>query len=313
MTQVFSPRRAFTLIELLVVIAIIAVLVALLVPAVQVVRESAAKTQCSNNMKQIAIAVNLHYEDFKVMPSGGLDWGSTRTLVSGRPTDWSSQAWGWLYQILPYVEQRSLWQDSSDITVASTPVELYTCPQLRGFCILPYSGNSVTPRFMNDYVGNGGSWGGCSPGGSNAFDGAFVPSFSVGNRKRTMSMYTDGTSSTLMAGEKYVPYNNLYGSNCNNDQGYVNGWDNDTIVYARSDNTDPNFTQGSASTPISAPVHILPNGPGCSLTFGSIHNQGCMTVFMDGSVHQISYGVAPATWLALCTINASDRPGNDWE
>src|SRR6516162_10254822 len=119
-------RPGFTLVELLVVIAIIATLIALLVPAVQKVREAAAVAQCKNQLKQMGLAFQSHHDAFKVFPSGGTAWPANdkRTMVQNVPADYNSQAWGWLYQILPYIEQASLWGLPSgldnDIVIAQT-------------------------------------------------------------------------------------------------------------------------------------------------------------------------------------------------
>jgi prepilin-type N-terminal cleavage/methylation domain-containing protein len=90
-----TRRGGFTLIELLVVIAIIAILIGLLVPAVQRVRESASRAQCANNLKQIALAAHLHADNYKALPAS-------------RAAMQESQTWAWM--LLPYLDQRPLWE-----------------------------------------------------------------------------------------------------------------------------------------------------------------------------------------------------------
>src|SRR4051794_7484495 len=104
MMRMARRSSAFTLIELLVVIAIIAILIALLVPAVQKVREAAARTQCINGLKQMGLAFHNHQDTFRYFPSGGLGPGAPRTVINKAPADFTKQAWGWCYQILPYIE-----------------------------------------------------------------------------------------------------------------------------------------------------------------------------------------------------------------
>src|SRR5690242_2365701 len=97
-----NGRSGFTLIELLVVVAIIAVLIAMLLPAIQKVREAAYRTQCQNNLKQLALACHSYYNDNECLPPGELV--NTGPPVSG----FTFEMWGWSALILPYVEQGNL-------------------------------------------------------------------------------------------------------------------------------------------------------------------------------------------------------------
>src|SRR5207244_7254413 len=101
-------RKGFTLIELLVVIAIIAILIGLLVPAVQKVREAAARTQCQNNLHQIGIAVHAFHDVNKYLPKGVIPRGSGTTPPREGPYEY----WSWMAQILPHIEQGPLFNQA---------------------------------------------------------------------------------------------------------------------------------------------------------------------------------------------------------
>jgi prepilin-type N-terminal cleavage/methylation domain-containing protein len=321
MLRTGAIRKGFTLIELLVVIAIIGVLISLLLPAVQKVREAANRVKCKNNLKQIGLAFMTHHDAHRVFPSGGLQWtaGNDRVWVnggpgSGTPAVYDSQSWGWGYQILPYIEQNNLWSATDDDEVTAYPVRLFFCPSVGKIRIYHYTqnnDNTTTTRAMIDYLGNGGTYGYDQynyPAAS--FDGPLVPSTSLSHKSVRITDITDGTANTALLGEKFLYPKAFQGkSYCSDDQGYVDGWDNDTIGLAKG--------RGGANDPAVPPQRIIPYGQepnnDCGSFFGSIHD-ACHFVFCDGSVHAVYFSIDPTTWLRLCSINdGQPMDNNGWD
>src|SRR5262245_12403760 len=163
------PRRraAFTLIELLVVIAIIAILIALLLPAVQKVREAAARTQCTNHLKQMSLACHAYEGVYKVFPTAGRqDCGTCGRNPAAPTVNGPDQWWSWRYQILPFVEQNSVFVIVSNATVRATPIQIFNCPSRRPPTVI----GAIVP---SDYAANAGSnW--CPADSVNTWTGVIV-------------------------------------------------------------------------------------------------------------------------------------------
>jgi prepilin-type N-terminal cleavage/methylation domain-containing protein len=195
-----SRRSGFTLIELLVVIGIIAILIALLVPAVQKVREAANRTQCQNNLKQQALALHGYYDVHHVFPPAYVSATSPPALPG----------WGWGTLILPYLEQLPLYEQlnptpsntfggganpvSTATPLTQTPLSVYRCPSDLGTPLNTQRFNHATSNYR-------------ATAGTQA---AFPPIFAVDqdfggvmfqNSATTTAMVTDGTSNTLVIGE----------------------------------------------------------------------------------------------------------------
>lgn len=235
-------RRGFTLIELLVVIAIIAILIGLLLPAVQKVREAAARAKCSNNLKQIGIALHAYHDANGAMPPGGV----TDAAPFGSGGGWGS---AWTVFILPYIEQDNMrnkfiftggsgWGASANNNLAvsrNTKISTYNCPSSP----MPETTTSThdgSPQQLNHYVGisgaisgisynhtqfftNSGSAGCCS-GGIAAGNGVLIP----GLEKVTMTGISDGTSNTLAVSEQNDYLFTTNGSKVQWGAGLLHGW-----------------------------------------------------------------------------------------
>ncbi len=264
-------RQGFTLIELLVVIAIIAILIALLVPAVQKVRESANRIQCSNNLKQIGVALHNHHDSYKVLPTGGTTPWAGLTTVNGVPAGAKDQGLSWGFQILTFIEQTAVYKNANPWTLA---VPTYNCPSRRSPVLGPWG------RFLGDYAS-------VTPGDANALWGGSIWSVPTGYRYngvivRTYTAQapigfahiTDGTSNALTISEKRLDARNYYSGDWHDDSGWCDGWDPD-VVRA----TAYGCLRDSA-------------GGVNGYELGSAHDAGAQGLFADGSVRLIGYNVS---------------------
>jgi len=299
-------RSAFTLIELLVVIAIIGILLGLLVPAVQKVREAANVMTCQNNLKQIGLAAISEHDSNRILPDGGEIAWCTRTMIGGSPSKAPNQGWGAFYQILPWIEQESLWKLSDEDQVKRTAIKTFQCPSRtnpRVFIPIYSPLQEKFPRAMGDYAGNAG----CdttlgSPPGidlgvlGNGKDGAITrrPNGSVlRSGSVRLTDISDGTSNTMMFGEKWINTAFTNQTQANDDAGWVDGWDFDNIRWGiykpLMDYSDVNMwtTDPNTRAKVSA--------------FGSSHSSGFNASICDGSVKRVSYSVDISAFSALCT------------
>jgi prepilin-type N-terminal cleavage/methylation domain-containing protein len=276
-----KARRGFTLIELLVVIAIIAILVGLMMPAVQSAREAASRISCTNNLKQIALAMHLYHDQTKHLPP-------TRLPGQG-PT------WAWL--ILPNLEQQNLynlWAPNTPYplvapSVVSTPVPILFCPSRRG----PADGLSLPFQNPNpacltlppvagalgDYAASIGTTGADYPvtitnGPTLVPNGAFQLPFGAMPFGLRFADFSDGLSNTILVGEKHVP------------RGQFGQYPWDCSIY---DGHNPvcNTRAGGPDFPIA----MTPLDPGWK--FGSYHPQVCQFALCDGSVQTIMNMINP--------------------
>ena len=272
---------AFTLIELLVVIAIIGILIALLLPAVQKVRESANRLKCQNNLKQIGLAFHNHHDQLRYFPSGGWYPYTAPNYLQGQPAVGANQYAGWGFQILPFMEGDNTWkggQATSDVDRAlvaiGTANPLFFCPSRREPQTVIYKDNYLPP-LNNGLITHAL----CDYAASNKDGTGVIQQF----KPTRIADITDGTSQTLLVGEKRINLMFLGTRQTDDNQGYTAGYNLDTV---RKTSRPP------------AQDYSAPMGDGLSM-FGSSHPGRFNALFADGSVRPISYSIDRTTFSLL--------------
>ncbi len=309
-------RTGFTLIELLVVIAIIAILIGLLLPAVQKVREAAARTQCSNNLKQMALALHNCNDAIGYMPQFGWAWPRGSTTLRNSSTFWS---------ILPYLEQENVFrslpagQPSAFFNVASRPVTVktYNCPA-----------DSTNPN------GQAAGW------NLNSYNVNGMV-FANGSYPSIPSTFTDGTSNTVILGDHIALCPNPAGGATATAGRCVwpaiNLNTGDSIVYwvgADLGNSPPLVPGvGPGMFAIHHPTAKIPDpangnirswkrpqvaptlgvtGSCDPLTLNSLHASVVMIAMADGSIRGIPNSISLRTWNVVLSPAGGEVPGSDW-
>jgi prepilin-type N-terminal cleavage/methylation domain-containing protein len=311
-------RSAFTLIELQVVIAIIAILIGLLLPAVQKVREAAQRAECTNNLKQLAVAVHSYHSSERYFP--------VNSLIQDRQDNWNAPNWSWLARILPHIEMDNLYRDGNvpkntlgqSQDVLAMQVRAFLCPSDPLSATGPRTDRANLvgkPVGLTNYKGvSGANWGlwssaeanppndaggtpiGCearwvnpstidgSENGLNDGDGIF---FRTDYRhKRRMQDILDGTSNTFIIGED-LPDKDIH---C--------AWPfantaNGTCAIA------PNARRADGTE------YDLSDWPNV-YSFRSRHPGGLQFANADGSVRFVSNSIDLPTYRALATIKGGE-------
>ena len=293
-------RKGFTLVELLVVIAIIGILVALLLPAVQMAREAARRTSCNNNLKQIGVGLHLYHDTFRQLPAGWL----AQDPNTGQPHWWGEPGWGWASTVLPYLEQTALHEEKLHFGLPIThplnaegrvtPLDVYRCASDIGRDTFILHGDSGEPPIRGswsdielatgNYIGVFGTMDphdvyvhGAKP------DGAFIH-----QHGRRFADFLDGASQTFVVGER---------------------------TSKRSYSTWVGMVSGGEHAPARI-VGVATFPPNSELdeehythNFSSLHPAGTQFLAADGSVKLVHESIDTQVYRALCTRAARDVVG----
>lgn len=332
-----SARNAFTLVELLVVIAIIGILIALLLPALQAAREAARATQCKNNLKQIALAVQTYQTaQKKFPPSFCIQRG---TVLSGNNGSWSIHG-----RLLPYLEQAAAYKmvrldlawDSPENLASSVPtlrIATYLCPSEANDRVR-VDGQGMPRIHPHTYGFNYGTWLVYHPATDRGGDGAFHPNSRLGPAN-----FKDGLSNTLAAAEvkAFTPYlrnssdpgataptspsfvsgmsgDKKMGPNTNDNTGHTEWCDGRVhhagITTVFTPNTVVPYTSGELQLDID--YNSLQEGKSATqptyaaVTARSYHRGMVHVAMMDGSVHGVADAVTLPVWRALSTRSGGE-------
>jgi prepilin-type N-terminal cleavage/methylation domain-containing protein len=287
--------RGFTLIELLVVIAIIAILIGLLLPAVQKVREAANRMVSSNNLKQMTLAT-INCSDTN---SGAWPPYFGQYTLPGQVT-WSGGSWQWsggpaygsnFFIILPYIEQDNLYKSTYQQLAPGWNVYYYW--NARGHPVKTYyAPGDPTANPTQDYTSYGTN-----------YDVYYSQIDSI-LINRYPSQFRDGTSNTIVYGEQYAQWNQQWG--------YSRQWWQGS--YFRSYDQTLNWQTWQWSyTPRNPPFQMAPKTNNVNYDYAQSFSMGGLLVSLaDGSVRNVSSGVSGTTFMAACTPAHGDILGNDW-
>jgi len=322
-----SRPRGFTLVELLVVIAIIGILVALLLPAIQAARESARRTQCTNNMKQIGLALHNYHDTYLRFPPSGILYGDPPTVPHVLPYHHT-----WLVMILPFMEQSTLYdQVDKNVRIWGQPlvntkvsnllcpsaVELDLAQQARNLAYTNYAGSEGYHWWTTAALNTGHH---PSFGSGGDFSGMFTVTFS-----KKMSDLADGTSNVVACaevssnGHKWGPIrtsgSGVMRQNTNGERVFrvafvwtgVNGECCETGRYRRPDGSGPStaaaWWPGAGPHPFS-PTYLSAWGPKAEWPGAdSSHPGGTNVIVADGSVRMVQDNIDWGLWAKVNAIS----------